>query len=170
LHSHPLPSCGPGADPAYLNSLSFVAMGRACGRQLALSIHSVSRCSQPWRRAESCSAVRGSPSLSSLARSTAIHPASSGSQGWRAGALSSIGRFELGCVSCVTGWVSNEVAGLQRRVGAYFALSTAQGSPSIHLHPPNLTALTGRSRFVGPPLGLGCFAAVSIVTSDSESK
>jgi len=81
LQSSPL--CGPGPGPAYPNSLSFITMGHACGRQLAPSTHSVSRCSQPWRRARSCSAiVGGSPSMSLLARSTAIHSASSGLQGW----------------------------------------------------------------------------------------
>ena len=116
------PSCGPGAGPTYPNSLSFIAMGHAHGRQLAPSTHSVSRCSQPWRRARSCSAiVGGSPSMSLLARSTAIHPASSGSQGWRQVLCHPLAGLnqDVFPVSWV-GWVSNEVVGLQRHIGVYF--------------------------------------------------
>jgi hypothetical protein len=39
-------------------------------------------------------------------------------------------------VSTRVGWVSNDVAGLQRCVGTYFAGIPIHGSPSILLHPP----------------------------------
>lgn len=61
--------------PHTLCSLSFIAMVLARCEQLAPFVHSVSRCSQPWRK------WGAAPIVAPLATSTAIHPGSSGLQG-----------------------------------------------------------------------------------------
>jgi hypothetical protein len=100
VHSHPSPSCGAGGGAAYPNSLLFVTMGPARGRQLAPPIHSA-------RGARSRGGGLGHVLLSwkdphpplSLARSNP--PCEEWLTGLEAGALSSIGGFEPGCVPCV---------------------------------------------------------------------
>jgi hypothetical protein len=116
--------------PSSLGPGTSIRVAPRCCWEIGTTHHAASRCSQPWR------VVAFYRLVLLLARSIAIHLASSGSQGWR----------QVLCRPLWVCWVEFPVmrrvgkvgqAGLQGCVGAYLAGILLHGSPGISLHPPS---------------------------------